>query len=357
MSGGDHHKLETIRGRASIGTTIASGTVIPSRSGPTPTMDAMTLRLMLGGLKSYFPALHAAHGGTAGRSAGAYCYSVWMRHLSIIARAVPSFRPKTVVEIGPGDSLGVGIAALLCGAEQYVGLDVADHIDPRHDSRVLDEIVELLEHRSPIPDGRVFPQLLPALQSYDFPARLFTDDGPRQLQLDHRRVASIRAALLERRQVLYDDVPIGYAAPWGPRTLDRQSVDLVLSQAALQQMAHEPERSELAGTFAAMSRWVKKGGVIAHQIDFGLLGNGAWNQHWQFADAAWRVMRGNRPGFANRVPLSVYLALCEEYDFDVVSVKRVTAEGLPRERVAPRFRDLPEDDFITSSAHIVAVRR
>jgi hypothetical protein len=30
---------------------------------------------------------------------------------------------------------------------------------------------------------------------------------------------------------------------------------------------------------------------------------------------------------------------------------------LPREKVAPRFRDLPEEDFVTSSAHIVAVRR
>jgi hypothetical protein len=69
------------------------------------------------------------------------------------------------------------------------------------------------------------------------------------------------------------------------------------------------------------------------------------------------VVRGNRPFFENRVPLSVYLALCDENDFEVVSVKRVEKEGLPREKVSPRFRDLPEDDFRTSSAHIVAVRR
>ena len=55
-------------------------------------MDSRTLRLMLGGLKSYFPALHAGYKGAVGRTTGAYCYSVWMRHLSIITRAVPSFR-------------------------------------------------------------------------------------------------------------------------------------------------------------------------------------------------------------------------------------------------------------------------
>jgi hypothetical protein len=321
-------------------------------------MDAMTLRLMLGGLKSYFPALHVAPGRTVRRTAdGAYCYSVWLRHLSLVAKVVPSFRPKVVVEIGPAGTLGVGCAALLSGAEQYVGLDVGGRAESPHDPGVLDELVELFQHRAPIPDGRVFPQLLPELQSYAFPARLFTDDGPRHLTLDHRKVESIRAALLEPKQVLYDDVPVGFAAQWGARTLDRQSVDLVLSQAALQLMAHEQERSELAGTFAAMSRWVKPGGVISHQIDFGFSGTGPWNQHWHYADAAWRVARGHRAGFANRVPLSIYLALCDEYDFEVVSVRRVEAEGLPREKVAPRFRDLPEEDFVTSSAHIVAVRR
>jgi hypothetical protein len=348
--------LQTIRASTGIGTTIANGTVIPMQRAFS-TMDAMTLRLMLGGLKSYFPALHPVYRGTAGRSSGAYCYSVWMRHLSLIASAVPSFRTKVVAEIGPKDSLGVGLAALLCGAEQYVGLDTVKRADPKHDVAVLDELVELLDNRAPIPDPRTFPNLLPALPSYGFPGKLFTDDGPRHIQLDEQRIGSMRAALLDPRQMLYDDVPVGYVAPWGPRTLDRQSVDLVLSQAALQHIPHESERSELAGTFAAMSRWVKKGGVISHQIDFSFPASGVWNQHWHHSDAAWRVVRGNRPFFENRAPYSIYLRLCDEYDFEVVSVKRVEAEGLPREKVAQRFRDLPEEDFVTSSAHIVAVRR
>jgi hypothetical protein len=320
-------------------------------------MDSRTLRLVLGGLKSYFPALHAGYRGAVGRTTGAYCYSVWMRHLSIITRAVPSFRPRMVVELGPGDSLGLGCAALLSGADQYIGLDVVAHARPENDVQVLDELVPLFEHRSPIPDERSFPHLLPALQSYKFPSRLFTDDGPRQIRVDHERVDSIRAALLDRQDVLYDNVPVGYVAPWGPRTIDRQSVDLVISQAALQDMAHDSDKSELAGAFAAMSRWLRKGGIISHQINFGFPQDAAWNCHWRYSDAAWRVVRGNRPYFENRVPLSAYLKLCDDYDLQVVSVKRVEQEGLPREKVAPRFRDLPEEDFVTSSAHIVAVRR
>jgi len=231
-------------------------------------MDSRTLRLVLGGLKSYFPTLHAGYKGAVSRSTGAYCYSVWLRHLSIITKAVPSFRPRVVVELGPGDSLGLGCAALLSGAEQYVGLDVVAHADPTHDAHILDELVEMFAHHAPIPDERVFPNLLPKLSAYNFPNRLFTDDGPRHISIDHDRVESIRAALLDRQDVLYDNVPVGYVAPWGPRTLDRQSVDLVISQGALQDMAHDSDKSELAGAFAAMSRWLRKGGIISHQIDF-----------------------------------------------------------------------------------------
>ena len=71
---------------------------------------------MLGGLKSYFPVLHAGYKGAVGHTTGAYCYSVWLRHLTIITKAVPNFAPKVVVELGPGDSLGLGCAALLSGA-------------------------------------------------------------------------------------------------------------------------------------------------------------------------------------------------------------------------------------------------
>jgi hypothetical protein len=320
-------------------------------------MDTRTLRLMLGGLKSFFPVLHPGYKGAVGHTTGAYCYSVWMRHLSIITKAVPSFAPRVVVELGPGDSLGLGCAALLSGAEQYIALDVVAHADPDHDAKVLDELIDLFEHHAPIPDGRVFPNLEPKISSYGFPTRLFTDDGPRRISLAPARIHSIRHALLERKDLLYDNLPIGYTAPWGPRTLDRQSVDLVITQAVLQDMSHEPAKSELAGTFQAMSRWLRKGGVMSHQINFAFPGGTAWNHHWRYSDAAWRLVRGNRPFFENRVPLSTYLALCEENDFEVVSVKRVEQEGIPREKAAPRFRDLPEDDFRTSSAHVVAVRR
>jgi hypothetical protein len=97
--------------------------------------------------------------------------------------------------------------------------------------------------------------------------------------------------------------------------------------------------------------------VMSHQINFAFPNGESWNHHWRYSDAAWRVVRGNRPFFENRAPLSAYLALCEQYGCEIRSVKRVEEEGMPRDRMAPRFRDLPELDHKTASAHILAVKR
>jgi len=318
----------------------------------------MTLRLMLGGLKSLIlPALHSGYQASSHPVSGAYCYSVWLRHQALIEKAVPGHRPRTVVEIGPGESLGVGYAALMSGADRYIALDAVERLVPQRDLAVLDEIASLFERRAAIPNEKQFPNLLPALRSYAFPKKLFADDGPRPIRVDHDRVESIRSELYARPSVLYDDRPFSYLAPWTERTVDRGSVDLVLTQAALQDIAHGSRHSQLADTFAAMAKWLKPGGVLSHQIDFSLPGGDTWNHHWAHSDATWMMMRANRPLFANREPLSTYLALCEENGCEVVSLKRVEQEGLTRERMAARFRDLPERDVRTSSAHLIAVKR
>ena len=56
--------------------------------------------------------------GTGGSISASYCYSVWLRHLVTTAGCGLNCNPRTVAELGPGDSLGVGLAALLSGAEK-----------------------------------------------------------------------------------------------------------------------------------------------------------------------------------------------------------------------------------------------
>ena len=52
--------------------------------------------------------------GLGGAVSARYCYSVWLRHVVLLAQNGLWKYPKSVAELGPGDSLGVGFCALLC---------------------------------------------------------------------------------------------------------------------------------------------------------------------------------------------------------------------------------------------------
>jgi hypothetical protein len=66
------------------------------------------------GLLSYVPALNdLLPSKTGGHTDSArYCYGVWMKHLTLLrANGFPAI-PQTIAELGPGESLGVGLCAL-----------------------------------------------------------------------------------------------------------------------------------------------------------------------------------------------------------------------------------------------------
>ena len=51
-----------------------------------------------------------------------YCYNVWMKNLKYWSKLNHEV-PKVVVEIGSGNSLGVGLAALISGSEAFFALE------------------------------------------------------------------------------------------------------------------------------------------------------------------------------------------------------------------------------------------
>jgi Methyltransferase domain len=287
-------------------------------------------------------------GNTGGTGSARYCYSVWLRHLILADAARPLTRvPHCVAELGPGDSIGIGLAALLSGAEKYFALDLVKYTEPRRDLAVFEELLRLYRNRAPLPADDEFPLLKPRLGGYEFPVRLLSAERMERA-LSQERVARIRASLTAGGG---PDSMITYCAPWtGESSIHRHSVDMIYSQAVLEHV------DDLSGAYRAMRSWLKPGGLMSHQIDFTCHGKAdTWDGHWTFSDASWRIVVGRRPYLLNRIPRSTHLRLLEDSGFEVLREQPVrAATSLRPASLAARFRAMSEADRTTSGTFVIA---
>jgi SAM-dependent methyltransferase len=313
---------------------------------------AIKVHSLIVGIATYIPGLRKLSGrSTGGTISARYCYSVWLRHLSFLHRSGLPTTFETVAELGPGDSLGIGLATLLCGAERYLALDAVRYADSARNLQIFEELIAVFRDRAPIPDEAEFPLVQPRLASYAFPANILP---PARLNsaLDPNRLDAIRASIKNPSVRLHEGAPVCYIAPWQPSSIKSGTVDLVLSQTVLE------FPSDLADLYADMARWLKPGGVMSHEIDFKSLGITAeWNGHWACSDTLWHLATGKRRHRPNREPHSTHIALLERVGCRVICDERTLRPSeITRAQLRPRFRDLTDDDLRTSSALIQATK-
>jgi SAM-dependent methyltransferase len=306
---------------------------------------------LLTGLLSYVPgATRIVPRGTGGTESARYCYAVWLRHLVRAHAAGMTAPPDSVAELGPGDSLGTGLAALLSGARSYYAFDVVRYASDEANRAILEELISLFASRLPIPRPEEFPELHPLLKSYEFPDYLFPDERLER-SLAPRRLDAIRTLLGGARRS--GELALEYVPDWyDSATVPEGSLDLVFSQAVLEHV------DELEEAYAAMRRWLKPGGVASHTIDYRSHGTArGWNGHWALGELSWRLVRGRRPFLLNREPHSTHTELLRRYGFEVVTeIAARRPSDVRRDRLAARFRGLSEDDLTTSLAFIQAVK-
>jgi SAM-dependent methyltransferase len=285
---------------------------------------------------------------TGGTDSARYCYSVWLRHLILRNEAgLDGGIPESVAELGPGDSIGIGLAALLAGTEKYYALDVVAYSDLKSNLTIFDELVQLYRDREPIPGDDEFPSMNPKLRSYEFPQNLLTEPLLR-ITLDPARIDDIRSSIEHA-----DDgrSRIFYRAPWDDEAvIERNSIDLFFSQAVLEHV------NNLADVYKSMRRWLKPNGVMSHQIDYRCHGKAdTWNGHWTYSDAVWKLIVGRRPYLLNRAPHSEHVRLLKEAGFEILKQNLVrSVSALQQKHLAPRFHSLNDEDLTTSGAFIVA---
>src|SRR5450432_4034075 len=125
----------------------------------------MKFGVLARGLATYVPGMATLHRHvtrTGGSDSARYCYSVWLRHLVLSYQNGLCTRPPSrVAELGPGDSIGIGLAALLSGADYYYGLDALPLANLRRNVGVFEELIELFRARAAIPGDDEFPGVKP----------------------------------------------------------------------------------------------------------------------------------------------------------------------------------------------------
>jgi hypothetical protein len=304
---------------------------------------------LLYGIATFIPGVAAVCGRGAGStSCPRYCYSVWMRHLVTAAESGFKIPPANVAELGPGNSLGIGLAALLSGAERYHAFDVVRHAQVKRNLAVFDELVALFKARADICGPEEFPQVHPVLSSYAFPRHLLTDEHL-AVVLSDERLERIRESV--RRQNSPGSM-ISYRTRWfDERAIERGSIDMLISQAVLEHI------DDLPGTYRAMRLWLKADGYTSHDVDFRAHSTARfWNGHWKYSDFVWKLIRGRRSYLLNREPYSTHVRLLEENGFAALNGQMTRAKPvIARDKLAARFRHLTDQDLSTPTAVIQAV--
>ncbi|MDB5758712.1 MAG: hypothetical protein JWM30_2001 [Burkholderia sp.] len=308
------------------------------------TMIRPIAKVLLNSMPGIRTLLKRKQGGDTGSAL--YCYGVWLKHLTLLAKNGVQLPPKSVAELGPGTSMGTGLAAMLCGADTYYALDVVDYSNAPLNLRILDELVALFRQRAPRPT-RGWPCFDQYLGPDLFPRHILTDDVL-AASLADSRIARIRKALEHGGE--YDGITIRYIAPWSMATSLPSAVDLVLSHSVLQYVP------DLDQVYRTLSSWLRPNAMMSHQIDFGSMGlSSKWNGYRSCPEPVWKLLSRNASHIINRQPHSVHVRLLAMQGLNILeNQKDFRDDGIQRSQLARAWKNLSDDDLNCSGAFIQA---
>lgn len=301
------------------------------------------------GLASYLPGFnHPIFTRTGGTNSARYCYSVWLRHI-VMAKKNDVFKemPKIVAELGPGDSLGMGLCALLSGVEKYYAFDVVKYANPEKNLAIFEELVNLFKNKNLIPDDKEFPLVKPYLDNYSFPDEILNEQSLKK-NLTEEKLNLICDSIKNPESI---NSIIVYQVPWNDSSvIKKDSVDMIFSQATLEHV------DDIENTYKTMRGWLKSEGFMSHQIDLKCHGTSCkWNGHWTYSDIEWKIIRGKRRWLLNRLSCSGHIELLKKNNFDIVYVKKVESPSeINRKSLATKFKNISEEDLETNGLFFVA---
>ena len=303
-------------------------------------MNIKITRLIYG-LLTYVPGVYRLFSMTYGGTVCAeVCYFRWLRHITSIYQSNVPF-PKTVAELGPGNTLGIGIAALISGVDKYYALDVIKHPYMNMNIEIFDKLVPMFQNK-------IDAQHPWTSHKIPFPKSIFTNKHLKKA-LEPKRLKKIRQAITDNSKHNI----IHFYVPWNDSIIiKKETVDIIYSDAVLEHV------DDLDLTYKAMFSWLKPKAIMSHAIDFKSHGStNEWNGHWACPNIMWKILKGNRPYFINRQPYSKHIELLIKNNFEIVSAEKIIGKSnITLNNCVSRFKTLTEEDLTLQFATIQAIK-
>ena len=275
-----------------------------------------------------------------------YCYSVWMRHMVIANKNGLNIKPKYVAEIGPGDSLGMALCSLITGVDEYTIFDSQENINKEINYQVFEDLIKLFKNMDNIPDHKEFPKISPKLGDYSFPSDMFNKSYLSEM-LNKKRLNQIKKSIDNFNS---KDSQIKYVFNFDKNI--NEKFDLIISHAVLEHI------DKIDDFFKFMENSLRLGGFVSHQVDLKSHDTASsWDGHWRYSNFFWKILRGKRLWFINRLPFSKYIKLFKEYHFKNILVdKNIMQSSYKRSKLAKEFKFISEEDRQTSGFFIQAIK-
>ena len=239
----------------------------------------------------------------------------WLTFLASYTDGTVAIKDKTVLELGPGADLGIGLILIYMGAKKYNSLDVNNLV-----GTVPQSFYDELFNEIPVKIGDGFETI---------------DNLKQQLALTN---AGNNEKL---NYVCRDDFDI--------RTFGKNNIDIVFSQAAIEHF------DDIERTFQQLSEVVKAGGILIAEIDLNT--HTRWLRDvdplniYRYPDWLYEALKFR--GAPNRVRPSKYIKALEENGWEKIYMQPLTVISKPyhlksRPHLARQFRsDNAQMEYLT----------
>ena len=279
-----------------------------------------------------------------------YYYGLWTKHIAQYMDATGASIPRTVVEIGPGSTLGAGLSALLTGARRYFAFELVQHTTVAENLEVLKEIAHMIKAREGVRNARGFPNYTHVLNDQMFADRFFTEKILKK-SLSARSIKSIARALKGNPS----DHTIRYTAPWEDQRIYgplKDKVDFIFSHSVMEHVA------DIDQAYRIMAIICKPGGGMSHQIDFRSHGlSRPWDNYRAMSDEEWSNVCEGRPYTINREPPSRHIERIKKNGFQIVRLlPKGMVNSINRNELTLKFRNLSDSDLVCGGIFIQAIK-